>query len=124
MAGLGAWLLGWLNWQMAVYLFFGGLSLQVHRWAHVSRDKLPAIVRLAQDVRLFQSAPQHWQHHRALARSYYCTTTPWLNPFLDRVGFWRALERALQPLVGSPRDPCLPMRTRPTLLWLPKIPRG
>ena len=31
------------------------------------------------------------------------TNTPFVNPVLDRLGFWRGLERVLVPLFGAPR---------------------
>ena len=42
-------------------------------------------------------------HHSGEKNTRYCVVTPFVNPVLDRLGFWRGLERVLVPLFGAPR---------------------
>ncbi len=88
----------------------GCAALHVHAWepvsdarhrfavestsclAHTSRP--PRIIAWLQRANVLQSAKVHAKHHRRPYESHYCTTTNWLNPILDRTGFWRGLERA------------------------------
>lgn len=72
----------------------GGLmSNEVHAWAH--RRDLPPVVRAMQRCGAFQSRPGHARHHRGAMRSDYCVLTDWLNPWLELLGLWRALDRLL-----------------------------
>jgi ubiquitin-conjugating enzyme E2 variant len=50
-----------------------------------------------------QSATDHAGHHCGDKNTDYCVVTPFANPLLDRIGFWRGLERVLVPLFGAPR---------------------
>jgi len=77
---------------------FAASANQIHRFAHAERP--PRAVRLAQRLGLVLSAGRHARHHRAPHRSDYCIATGWLNPFLDRTGFWRRLERSITRLTG------------------------
>jgi ubiquitin-conjugating enzyme E2 variant len=70
-----------------------GTTNQLHRWAHDPTP--PATIRRLQRLRLVLSRRQHASHHRAPHTRCYCISTGWLNPLLDGVGFWRALERAV-----------------------------
>lgn len=96
-AGLLA-LFGQLPWPvwlaLAVATIGGCLGNQVHYWAHLPR-RAPAIVRAAQAIGLCQSRSQHSQHHAVPHLTRYCVLTDWLNPVLDRIRFWRMLERLL-----------------------------
>lgn len=97
-------LAGLFTWQFAIFAAFGAMGQQIHRWAHLPNFKVPKVVRFAQRVGVLQSAQHHWRHHREPHRSHYCVITPWLNPMLEKFGFWRKLESALQPLTGTPRN--------------------
>ncbi|MBW2270838.1 MAG: hypothetical protein JRH16_19930 [Deltaproteobacteria bacterium] len=81
---------------MAVY---GAAANQLHWWAHM--DRPPAPIRLAQRSRLVLSPGRHAQHHGGRHAQGYCISTGWLNPLLDRMGFWRALERCVSRLTGA-----------------------
>jgi ubiquitin-conjugating enzyme E2 variant len=47
------------------------------------------------------SRQRHALHHRAPCVERYCITTGWLNPVLDRVAFWRTLERGVTRATGA-----------------------
>ncbi len=72
----------------------------VHRWSHDVPSRVPRLARAAQRVGLFSSREQHLRHHfgdkkilsRADAFECWCPLTDWLNPLLDRVGFFRGLD--------------------------------
>lgn len=100
---LTVWLAGNFTWQWAVFGLFGGMNQQVHRFAHAPRQNLPKIVTFLQKLRVLQDAPHHWGHHRPPHSIRYCVMTPWVNPVLDRIGFWRAAERIFVPIFGAPR---------------------
>jgi hypothetical protein len=73
----------------------GGLiQNQVHYWAH---GHAPAWVRVLQETGLLQSSRQHGEHHRYETRRY-CVLTNFLNPVLDALGIWAALEACLAAL--------------------------
>lgn len=77
----------------------GGLSNLFHRWAH-----LPApsrLVRALQRAGLAISPSRHARHHRGRHHAAYCITTGWCNAALDRLGFWRGLERRVERLTGA-----------------------
>lgn len=82
---------------------FLGLGNLVHRWAHEPKSRLPRVIRAAQFIGLFASNFQHGQHHflngkvlsREESRRRYCVMSDWLNPALDRLKFFQALEWGL-----------------------------
>lgn len=110
-------LLGGLSWQAWVLALFVGITQQVHRFQHRPTVRLPRPVLRLMRLGLFQNARHHWRHHTAPHTSCYCVLTPWLNPALDRIGFWRGLERILAPVFGAPRRPDIVARP-----WYPARP--
>jgi hypothetical protein len=76
---------------LGVAIGAGCLANEVHLWAH-RPDRAPRIVRMLQATGLLQSRRHHSVHHAAPHDRRYCTLTSWLNPLLDRAGFWRLLE--------------------------------
>ena len=66
---------------------------QFHKWAHAAAP--PPTARLLQRARLILDPRHHQRHHAEPFDANYCIANGWLNPLLDRVGFFRRLERAL-----------------------------
>ncbi|QDU83816.1 Kua-ubiquitin conjugating enzyme hybrid localization domain protein [Planctomycetes bacterium Pla163] len=99
----GAAALGLLTWHVWLFALLAGNANQIHKWAHMPRRRVPAVVRGLQRIGLFQSVRHHARHHSGARNSHYCTTTDWLNPLLDRIRFWRALEWVTVPILGAPR---------------------
>ena len=92
-----------LKWPVWVFIVFGVNANQIHKWSHTPNFRLPVPVRILQGLWLLQGSKHHAHHHRGDKNSAYCLITPFLNPILDALGFWRALERATIPLFGAPR---------------------
>jgi ubiquitin-conjugating enzyme E2 variant len=84
-------LLGVHAWEPYLVLALLSQSNQVHMWAHSSSPPRP--VAWLQRIGMLQSTRQHAQHHKRPYGSRFCTMTNYLNPLLDRVHFWRGLER-------------------------------
>lgn len=82
----------------ATVFWIGALSLyvpQTHKMAHkATRNRW---IRVAQSLGILLQPQAHCRHHSDY-RSNFCVFTGWLNPLLDRTGFWRALEQ----LTGKP----------------------
>ncbi|PWJ22043.1 fatty acid desaturase CarF family protein [Jannaschia seohaensis] len=97
------WVFGALTWHVVVFAFFTGTAQQVHRFSHAPSARLPRFVRLLQRMHVLQDARHHWGHHRAPHLTRYCVVTPWLNPVLDRIKFWRVMDRLFVPIFGAPR---------------------
>ncbi|MGV8987515.1 MAG: fatty acid desaturase CarF family protein [Cypionkella sp.] len=104
---VAAWLLNVLSWQLVLFAVLAGLNDQAHRLEHTPTKDLPRAVQLLRRAHLLQDARHHWQHHKAPHTSHYCVLTPWLNPVLDGLGFWRGLEKIVVPIFGAPRRPDL-----------------
>lgn len=94
-----AWALGapaWL-WFALAMTSVGNL---IHRFAHTPDRQLPRWIRGLQEFGLFISRDHHATHHYAMgqrvsksdAAKAYCAMTDWMNPILDRLRFWWALE--------------------------------
>lgn len=81
------------SWVLVGAVAGGALANESHAWAH--RTDRPPFIRALQASGVFQSAPAHSRHHRGSMNSDYCTLTGWLNPWLELIGFWQLLGRAL-----------------------------
>jgi hypothetical protein len=85
-------------WLALFFVAFGNL---IHRFAHQPRGRVGTVVRLLQKTGLFISTEHHLRHHfnskgliaKEKTTIHYCPMTNWLNPILDKVGFFAFLER-------------------------------
>ena len=89
----------------ALLLFTLGIALTnlFHQWAHAER--VPAVVARLQRGGWILSPAHHALHHCGAHDRAYCVTTGWLNPTLDAIGFFPALERAVRRLAPAGRRP-------------------
>jgi len=77
-------------WPAYLVIALASQSNQIHMWAHTANPPRP--IAWLQHIGLLQSTRHHAQHHARPYASRYCTFTNYLNPVLDRIGFWRGLE--------------------------------
>ena len=80
------------------------ITNQFHKWAHLPAP--PRTVSRLQRAGLVLRPAHHAGHHRTQAEAY-CVATGWLNPVLDRIGFFPAAERGLCAL-GLPMSVTAP----------------
>jgi plasmanylethanolamine desaturase len=65
-----------------------------HKWAH--QEKPYTVVRWLQRIRLILEPRHHQIHHTEPFEMHYCITNGWLNPLLNKIGFFRKLEAILR----------------------------
>ena len=96
---LAAWLCGLLTWHVWLFAALGGNANQIHKWAHRSPSENGPFISLLQRLRLVQTPHHHAHHHTSPKESHYCVLTNLLNPLLDSIRFWAALEFVAWTLV-------------------------
>ncbi len=90
----------------AVFILGSALSLtlgvlatnQFHKWAHMEHP--PRLALRFQRWGLILERQHHLIHHEAPFETYYCITTGWLNPLLQRLRFFEGLERLSRRWLG------------------------
>jgi ubiquitin-conjugating enzyme E2 variant len=100
-----------VGWRVGLGAFCAMFSLcipftsQAHKWAHMDVDKVPVVVRLLQRAGLLLSKVHHQEHHQAPFVKNYCITTGLCDHLLERVSFFRVLERLITRATGAiPRE--------------------
>jgi plasmanylethanolamine desaturase len=91
---------GWFFHACAVMAFTSFFILctnQFHKWAH--EDRPPRWVRAMQSAGLILSPEHHSIHHASPQDKSYCITVGWMNPLLDRIGFFRLCETIVGRLI-------------------------
>lgn len=79
------------------------ITNEIHKWSHQANQAL--IVRTLMDYHLLLSPVAHRRHHKDPFDKSYCITTGWMNPLLDAIHFWRALEHIVTSATGAiPRE--------------------
>ncbi len=94
------WFAGWLTPCVALVIVLLVAANIIHRWAHSTPKENGRFITALQRLRLVQDRKHHGLHHGRGPGRHYCAITPWLDPALDRVGFWRWLERLVQAITG------------------------
>ena len=90
---LTSYFLKCLTWEVWLFSIIIINANQIHKWAHITRyQNKPKIVGFLQKIYVLQRTNHHGQHHRKPNNSHYCIVTNLLNPILDKILFWRALE--------------------------------
>ncbi len=92
-----------LTWHVVLFAFLGANANQLHKYAHMPTAQVPLLVKFFQYIGLLQKAKHHALHHQGQKNNAYCVITPYLNPILDAIGFWRLLEKITVPIFGAPR---------------------
>ena len=83
---------------------------QFHRWAHAHHP--PRFARALQRRGLILSPTHHARHHRGRNDRAYCVTSGWLNPLLDRIGFFARIERRIACSARSTHPAAAALRER------------
>jgi ubiquitin-conjugating enzyme E2 variant len=86
------WATGLLTWHIWLFVALGVNANQIHKWAHQTRAENGPFITALQRLRLLQTPRHHARHHTDPKNSHYCVLTDFLNPVLDRIGFWQGLE--------------------------------
>lgn len=76
----------------AVVFWIGLISMwvpQAHKIAHLPETH--SVISRLQQFRLILNPQSHQRHHDNNSQGF-CVFTGWLNPLLDRSGFWRRME--------------------------------
>jgi plasmanylethanolamine desaturase len=102
---LVAWSCGCLTWQVWLFALVAANANEIHKWTHRTRTENGRVISFLQDIRVLQTARHHARHHTDPKNSHYCTMTNFLNPVLDRIGFWDGLEWLLVKTTGLKRCP-------------------
>jgi hypothetical protein len=93
------WLLPQSGWLAFKVIFVSIVAIttvatnQFHKWAH-KEDPSPW-ARWLQRTRLVLNPSHHEKHHTAPFNLHYCITNGWLNPLLNRIQFFRRMEKFL-----------------------------
>lgn len=95
---LSLWAVGLGNIYTFLTLLFASFGNEVHRWNHMARTG--PVVSLLKETGLVQMQKQHSLHHKPPYAQYYCPMTSQLNPILERMNFWRRLERVIEFTTG------------------------
>jgi hypothetical protein len=83
-------------------VFFLSFSNLIHRFSHTR--KVNGFIKIGQGIGIFASFGHHFQHHfdkdgvirKDDSTIRYCVMTDWVNPILDRIGFFDRLEKFLK----------------------------
>lgn len=103
---------GLLTWHVVLFAALVANANQFHKWAHMElfgkkvpkgARRAPLLVRWLQRAHVLQSPRHHAVHHRGRKNTHYCVITEWVDPVLDRVGFWRGLDRLFLTPRNAPR---------------------
>lgn len=97
---IGTWWAGLLSWAVILFAVLTTNANQIHKWAHQNSKEKPAIIGLLHKSHLLQTPRHHGKHHSGEKNTHYCVITNVLNPVLERMRFWRRLERFNQISFG------------------------
>jgi hypothetical protein len=102
---LAAWSLGLLTWPVWLFAIISTNANEVHKWSHRTRLENGPLISRLQDLRILQTVRHHALHHTNPKNCHYCPLTNLLNPVLDRLQFWSALEWILARTIRLHRQP-------------------
>ena len=72
----------------------------VHKYAHMLDHERPKLATILQKLYITQSYDEHHLHHISPHEINYCPVTPYLNPILEKVNFWRGLEYIIEKSIS------------------------
>lgn len=72
---------------------FGVLTNLFHKWSHQTSNT--GYVKMLQRMHIILPPHHHRGHHTPPFEHNYCITTGWLNPILEKIGFFPKMESIL-----------------------------
>jgi ubiquitin-conjugating enzyme E2 variant len=105
------WLIHTLTWQVWLFAILTTNANEMHKWTHRNRKENGPVISLLHDLHILQTPKHHLIHHKDPKNSHYCTMTNVLNPVLDAIHFWEALEWILARTFGLRRRPDTSLRS-------------
>lgn len=72
----------------------------IHKYNHMMDDERPKMIRFLQKIYLIQTDEEHRLHHLEPHTTHYCPITPFVNPVLERINFFRYLEYLIEKYIG------------------------
>ncbi|MEO1964345.1 fatty acid desaturase CarF family protein [Hyphomonas sp.] len=106
------WAFDVLNAFTVSAVIFGVMSNEVHASAHRSPQENGRIVTALQKTGLLQSHRHHAAHHRKGKDTHFCVLTNHVNPVLERIRFFQALEAIVTRVTGVRPRPDLSVNPR------------
>jgi hypothetical protein len=106
-----------LIWYLPYVLLFGfslfnvvlflALSMNdvVHKYTHMKKTNIPSLVKTLQKYQVIQSCEEHRLHHIDPHEINYCTITPYVNVWVEKISLWRRLENLIESYLHvKPRE--------------------
>ena len=81
-----------LSWFIVTAVIFGSIIVEIQYYTHVK--DVPKWVQPLHKIGIFQS-PKHHENHHTSWDGHYCVVTDWVNPVLNKIGFWKFLKKIL-----------------------------
>ncbi|MEZ5987041.1 MAG: fatty acid desaturase CarF family protein [Hyphomonas sp.] len=106
------WAFGLLNVFTVSAVIFGVMSNEVHASAHRSPQENGRLITALQKTGLLQSHRHHAAHHRKGKDTHFCVLTNHVNPVLEGVRFFQALEAIVTRVTGIRPRPDLSVNPR------------
>ena len=92
------------TFYVALFLTIG-LNDVIHKYAHMLDNERPYIINLLQKLYIIQAYDEHHLHHISPHEVNYCPITPYVNVLLEKINFWKFLEKIIELVTGyKPRD--------------------
>jgi ubiquitin-conjugating enzyme E2 variant len=98
-----AWWTGHLTWEVCMFCVLSANANEIHKWAHRTPRENGRLITFLHRTHLLQTTRHHARHHTDPKNSHYCTTTNFVNPFLDGLRLWEGLEWVLLKTLGLRR---------------------
>jgi Lipid desaturase domain len=67
---------------------------QIHKWAHTQHP--PAYIRTLQKYNLILNPKHHAVHHTPPHTTYFCITTGWLNPLIEKTKLFHVVRKVYE----------------------------
>lgn len=114
-----AWPLGFLSWQLGLFVLLSMNANEIHKWSHRTRKENGRLISALQDWHILQTPRHHGVHHSDPKNTYYCPITNFVNPVLEHVDFWTRIEAVIERLTGVSHRPDTAVRGQgPGPAWL------